>query len=190
VKYGQRVRVTGRLEAYGVPVAHVTIVISEQLTGSAAIRTVTKTTTNSSGQFTDTLSPGPSRTLLVTYEGSALLRPVSAETAARVAGRVSLVVPELAAAGRRVTLQGRVLGGHVPGAGLLVQLWYSAAGAHGGWEPFEHAVRATAGGRWALTFAVSGAARGRDYVFRAVVVAQGGWPYAGAISRSASLKVV
>jgi hypothetical protein len=118
-----------------------------------------------------------------------LLRSASAATDARVGGRVSLAVPGVAAAGRRVTVLGRVLGGHVPRAGLLVQLWYSAAGGRGGWEPFEHAVRATARGRWALTFLVSSAVRGREYAFKAVVVAQGGWPYAGAISRSESLKV-
>jgi hypothetical protein len=191
VKYGQRIRVAGRLvTAAGVPVAHTTIVISEQLANSADIRTVTKITTNGSGEFSSTLRSGPSRTVLVSYDGSPLLRSASAATVARVVGRVSLAVPALAVAGRRVTLTGRVLGGHVPQAGLLIQLWYSADGGRGDWEPFENAVRANAGGRWSLTFPVSSAVMGRDYAFKAVVAAQGSWPYAGAVSRSAFLKVV
>ena len=191
VKYGQRVRVSGRLlKADGVPVAHATIAISEQLANSTAIRTVTRITTNRSGAFSATLRPGPSRTLLVTYDGSPLLRSASAATGARVAGRVSLAVPSRAVAGRRVTLRGQVAGGHVPRAGLLVQLWYSAAAGHGDWEPFEHAVRANANGRWSLSFQVSSAVMGRDYAFKAVVAAQGSWPYSGAVSGSASLRVV
>jgi hypothetical protein len=190
VKYGQRVRVAGRLvTADGVPVARATIVISGQLANSATIRAVTKITTNGRGEFSSFLRSGPSRTLLVTYDGSQLLRAASAATAARVTGRVSLAVPTEAIAGRRVTVSGQVVGGHVPRAGLLVQLWYSAAVGHGVWEPFEHAVRANAHGRWSLTFRLSSAVRGRDYAFKAVVAAQGGWPYAGAVSRSASLKV-
>jgi hypothetical protein len=126
----------------------------------------------------------------VTYNGSSLLRSASTATAARVAGRVSLAIPASAVAGKRVTLRGQVLGGHVPHVGLLVQLWYSAPGPHGGWEPFEHAVRASASGRWSLTFPLSSAVGGRDYAFKAVVAAQGSWPYAGAVSRSVSLKVV
>jgi hypothetical protein len=41
-----------------------------------------------------------------------------------------------------------------------------------------------------LTFPVSSAVIGRYYAFRAVVATQGNWPFAGAVSRSASLKVV
>jgi hypothetical protein len=191
VKYGQRVRIAGRLlTADGAPVAHATIVISQQLANGAAIRTVNKITTNRRGEFSSTLRPGPSRTVLVTFDGTPLLRSASATTAARVAGRISLTVPTAAVAGRRVTLRGRVIGGHVPHGGLLVQLWYSAGVGHGGWEPFEHAVRANAQGRWSLTFPVSSAVRGHDYAFKAVVAVQGNWPYAGAVSRSASLKVV
>jgi hypothetical protein len=191
VMYGQRVRLAGRLlTVAGVPIIHAKIVISERLANRIAIRTLTKLTTNGHGRFSRTLGPGPSRTLLVTYVGSELLRSASAATAVRVAGRVALEVPAVAIAGAHVTVRGRVLGGQVPKAGLLVQLWYSAAGGQGGWQPFEHAVRATDAGRWSLTFPVSSAVRGRDYMFKAVVLAQGDWPYAGAVSRSASLKVV
>jgi hypothetical protein len=132
VRYGQRVHVAGQLAADGGPVVHAMIVISERLGDSSAIRTIAKTATNGGGDFAATLRAGPSRTLLVTYEGSPLLRSASAATDARVGGRVSLAVPGVAAAGRRVTVLGRVLGGHVPRAGLLVQLWYSAAGGRGG----------------------------------------------------------
>ncbi len=191
VKYGQRIRVAGRLvTAHGAPVAHATIVISQQLGSSGAIRTITKITTNGGGEFSSMLPSGPSRTVLVTFDGSPLLRSASATTAARVAGRISLTAPETAVAGRRVTLRGQVIGGHVPKGGLLVQLWYSADAGRGDWEPFEHAVRANARGRWSLTFPVSSAVRGDDYEFKAVVAVQGNWPYAGAVSRSASLKVV
>jgi hypothetical protein len=190
VGYGQRVRVAGRLAtADGVPVAHAMIVISEQLAGSAAIRTVAKIATGGRGEFSSILRSGPSRTLLVTYDGSPLLRPASAATAARVAGQVSIAVPALAVAGRQVTVSGQVAGGHVPRAGLLVQLWYSAAVGDRVWAPFERAVRANARGRWSLTFPVSAAVRGRAYAFKAVVAAQSGWPYAGAVSRSASVEV-
>jgi hypothetical protein len=191
VKYGQRVRLAGRLVTVtGVSVAHATVVVAERLAGGRAIRTLTKIRTNSRGRFSATLLPGPSRTLVVTYDGSGSLRSASAAAATRVAGRVGLAVPPVGTAGRRVTLRGRVLGGHVPHPGLLVQLWYAAPGGQGGWQPFEHAVRADAAGRWSLTFPLSSAIRGHDYLFRAIVPAQGNWPYAGAVSSPAPLKVV
>jgi hypothetical protein len=191
VRYGQRVRVAGQLEtAKGVPVRHATIVISEQLSGGSVIQTVARTSTNGDGEFEYTLPAGPSRTLLVTYEGSPLLRSVSAQTLARVSGRVGISAPRTARVDRRVTVRGRVIGGHIPHAGLLVQLWYSPAGGQGGWEPFERAIRTRAGGSWALTFPVSAAASGRVYAFKAVVAAQSGWPYAGAVSAATTLRVV
>jgi hypothetical protein len=191
VTYGQGLRVAGRLvTAGGAPVAHATIVVSERLANSARIRTVTRIKTNDGGRFSSSLRSGPSRTLLVTYDGSPLLHSARTATAVRVAGQVSLAVPAVALAGKFVTLRGQVLGGHVPHVGLLVQLWYSGAGGRGGWEPFEHAVRANMSGRWSLTFPVSSAVIGRYYAFRAVVATQGNWPFAGAVSRSASLKVV
>jgi hypothetical protein len=191
VDYGQQVRVVGRLvTAGGIPVAHVDIVISERLYGARVIRTLAEATTTDNGDFSRTLRPGPSRTLLVTYEGSPLLRSASTATNERVAGQVELKVPRVVVAGKLVRMRGLVVGGYVPRAGLLVQLWYSAVGGRGGWQPFEHAVRANHRGQWALTFPANGAARGREYAFKAVVAAQGGWPYTGAISRPASLKVV
>ena len=191
VRYGQRVKVAGQLvTAAGKPVAHAAIVISERVADSQKILTVAKTSTDGNGRFSSTLSPGPSRTLRISYGGSPLLRSASAAVAARVTGSVTLSVPSIFIAGRRVTLRGRVLGGYVPRTGLLIQLWYEAAGGQGGWEPFEHAVRANLAGDWSLSFPVSSAVAGRDYAFKAIVAVQGNWPYAGAASRSASLKVV
>jgi hypothetical protein len=191
VRYGQRVRVAGRLlTSDGAPLAHRTIVVSQRLASGGRLRTVTKITTNGRGAFSTSLKPGPSRTVVVSYDGAPLLRPARTATALRVTGRVSLSVPAMAIAGRLATLSGRVIGGHVPRGGLLVQLWYSTPGGQGGWEPFEQAVRASASGRWSLTFPVSSAAIGRTYAFKAVIAAQGNWPYAGAVSGSATLRVV
>jgi hypothetical protein len=191
VMYGQRVGVAGRLvTADGTPLAHRPILVSQRLASGGRVRAVTKIKTNARGVFSTSLRSGPSRTIIVSYGGGPLLRPARTATAVRVTGRVSLAVPAVAIAGKLATLRGRVLGGYVPRGGLLVQLWYSAAGAQGGWEPFEQAVRASASGRWSLTFPVSSAAIGRNYAFKAVVAAQGNWPYAGAVSGSASLRVV
>jgi hypothetical protein len=191
VQYGRKVRVVGRLvTASGTPVGRADIVISERLSGARAIRKLAEVTTTRNGDFSRTLGPSPSRTLLVSYEGSSSLRSASAATNERVTGEVELTVPRLVVAGKRVTMRGFVAGGYVPPGGLLVQLWYAAVGGRGGWQPFDHAVRANHRGEWALTFPASGAASGREYVFKAVVSAQGGWPYTGAISRPASLKVV
>ncbi len=190
VEYGQKVRVVGRLlTASGIPVGRADVVISERLSGARVIRKLAEVTTTDDGDFRRTLSPGPSRTLLVTYKGSPSLRSATAATNEHVTGEVELTMPRLVVPGKRVTMRGLVAGGYVPPGGLLVQLWYSAVGGRGGWQPFDHAVRANHRGAWALTFPASGAARGREYVFKAVVAAQGGWPYTGAISRPASLKV-
>ena len=191
LKFGKRSKIAGRLvTAGGVPVRHAVITISQKLNGGPATKLLARIRTNTNGGFTYKLAAGPSRTVLVTYGGSSALRSASKETTVRVTGRVTLAGPRTLAAGERARLSGRVLGGHVPRAGLLIQLWYSSAGGHGGWQPFEHAVHSHANGRWTLTFPVSGAARGRDYAFKAVVAAQGGWPYAGAVSTSAKLQVL
>ncbi len=179
--YGARATVVGALAEGHHPLGGAVVELSQRILGAARFREIATARTARDGRFEFALAAGASRTIRVSYAGNAQLRGVVADAQVRVRGAVTLAAPGRALGGSLATLSGRVLGGHVPGAGLLVQLWYRVAGQPG-WEPFERAVRTDRRGAWELRFVVSRAARGRRYLFRAVVAAQSGWPYEGAVS--------
>ena len=125
-----------RLTAGGVPLADRAVTVTERLRGRDRRRPVCgrrtvivaaaaacALSTDRAGRLDVRLPAGPSRTLSVAFAGDALLLPARGRAVVRTAARARLrVTPGAARAGGTVVFAGRLLGGHVPRGGKLVEL--------------------------------------------------------------------
>jgi len=138
------------------------------------------------GRFVWVLAAGPSRDVRFTYfpysdsHGAQLSNVVHADVLAPLSIRAD---PRRVSGSRVVRLSGRVGGGSIPRAGLLVTLEGYQRGW--GWRAFR-TVRTDRQGRWSTRYRFR-LSRGR-FGFRALVPHQGDFPYA--TSRSGGVYVV
>jgi hypothetical protein len=167
--------------ADGEPIAHAWLDVTAQAPGWTAQR-AGMVRTDSTGRLTYRIHPGPSRTITFSFVGTNTLRAASASTSVRVGGRATLVASKVARAGHKLRLYGRVLGGYVPPRGTLIQLQYRVAGYPEGWAPFDVLVRSRRNGSWDTTVTLPKSAANFTYMIRAVISAQNGWPWAGAVT--------
>ncbi|MHB1836555.1 MAG: Ig-like domain repeat protein, partial [Solirubrobacteraceae bacterium] len=189
LRYGERATVDGLLQTVdGTPLAGKTVTITTQAPGWRAAN-AGSVSTDSTGRFTYTMPAGASRTVTFSYGGDAILRPSVATQAVAVVGRSTIVVGRRVRVGARLRISGRLAGGFVPPAGVLVQLWYRVRGVPAGFAPFEHAIATNRTGRWSISFPVSRGARGYTYLFRAVISRQSGWPFLTTVTRTVARRV-
>jgi hypothetical protein len=187
--FKQNAAVNGIVQtADGEPVVGARVLVSQQAPGWTNQRDGVLLT-NRHGEFTYNIHAGPSRTITFTFRGTGTLRPSAGTTTVRVAGGARINVTRHAQAGRRLRISGRILGGYIPPAGVLVQLQYRVAGVPVGWAPFENPVHTSRKGRWSLTFPLAQAAAGYTYVFRAMIASQSGWPFMTAHSNAVARRV-
>lgn len=180
--YGQDASVKLLLEtADGEPIAHAWLEVTAQAPDWTPQR-VGVVRTDSRGRFTYRIKPGPSRTLTFSFPGSSTLRGASASTSVRVEGRGTISASKVARAGHKLRLSGRVLGGFIPPRGVLIQLQYRVAGYPEGWAPFDVLVRTLRDGIWSTYVTLPPNAANFTYKIRAVVSAQNGWPWTGAVT--------
>jgi hypothetical protein len=175
-RYGERVRIRGRVTDAGVPspaapraIAGAALAIAERVDlPGASWRPITGVRTLADGTFTAIVRTGPSRRLRVGAPGGAY----APELALRVRAPVSVgwAVTRGDGAAQRVRLRGRVRGGFIPRGGAFVELQRRVRGR---WRA-ERVVRTFSSGRFAARLR-----RGR---VRAVVPRQPGLPFARGVS--------
>jgi hypothetical protein len=148
--------------------------------GGCALRT------DGAGRVEVRLPTGASRTFRVSFAGDALLLPSSDRASVRTPAHARFVVtPRAVRAGGAVRFSGRLLGGHVPRAGKLVEL---QARVRSGWRTFA-TLRTDRRGRYRFTHRFSPASGGRTYRFRLRVRREAAYPFESATTRPLAVQV-
>ncbi|HTX12079.1 MAG TPA: hypothetical protein VME22_25900 [Solirubrobacteraceae bacterium] len=187
--HGQNATVQLLLEtADGEPVAHAWLEVTAQAPGWTA-QQAGVVRTGSDGRLRYNIAPGPSRTITFSFPGTDTMRAASASMSVQVAGRATITASKVAVAGQKLRLSGRVLGGYIPPGGTLIQLQYRVAGYPEGWAPFDVLVRSRRNGFWSTTVTLPPNAANFTYEIRAVVSAQTGWPWTGAVTNVITRRV-
>jgi hypothetical protein len=187
--FGSPVQIRGRLTVPGGnPLAGADVDVLERtaLPDQPWIRTGI-TRTDSRGRFAYRVLPGPSRTVLFRYGGTQVIRAQTAAVQIRIRAATSLRVNRPAVVnGEDVVFRGRVRGGPIPSVGKLVQL---QAYSRGGWRTFATPRARARSHRWSYRYRFTATRGTVRYRFRAVVPAEGGFPFVRGGSRSVKVIV-
>ena len=125
VPYGKPVTVHGLLiTTQGVPVASVPVsILTAPDNGLDQFAQVASATTNGTGAWSATLSPGPSRIIRAVYGGSATLLPAAGQATVTVPAHITLTAsPHKVPWDGTVTLRGHLTDGYVPPDGVALRL--------------------------------------------------------------------
>jgi len=142
--------------------------------------------TNSAGRIEVRVGAGPSRTLRASFAGDALLLPAHAAASVRTPARARVrATPRSVPAGGVVRFRGRLLGGHVPHVGKLVEL-QARVGA--GWRTFA-TLRTDRRGRFRHTHRFAAVSGGRTYWFRLRVRREATYPFEQATTSPLAVRV-
>jgi hypothetical protein len=179
VPYGRGVLVEGRLAAAGSALGGMPLRIVERFASGVATR-VTTTRTGPSGAFSTRLTPGPSRTITASFDGSPTLsRSTGRSLELRVRSWVRLQASSTIArvGGAPLVFRGRIAAapGTIPTEGKSVQLQFRLPGLP--WAEFR-TVQTDRAGRFRYAYRFSDDdSRGARFQFRAFVPAEDNWPY-------------
>lgn len=171
----------GRLMgATGVPISGAQVKLLQQVNGSATFTQIASTTTNATGLWSFRVPTGPSRLLRVVFYSHVLDRTPASVLDFResVQGAVSMHAARRARLGRALVFSGQLAGGYVPvgGESVQIEIFYG-----GRWRTIE--VLPTNGkGRWAYRYVFT-LGVGVSYLFRAVSVPNGAYPYTSSHSK-------
>jgi len=182
------VTLTGRLtSATGAPIKDAQVKLLQQIGGSTAVTPVASVTTRADGSWSLKAPAGPSRLLRVAFYSHTLdTTPASIlDFHESVQGAVSMRAPRRARLGRAVVFTGQLHGGYVPAGGESVQMeiFYS-----GRWRTIE-VLPTDSKGRWSYRYVFT-LGVGASYLFRAVTVPNGTYPYTSNHSKPVRVKVV
>jgi hypothetical protein len=152
----------------------------------AAIKEIASVSSDHDGRWAFHVPAGPWRLLRVAYY-SHLKDPTPAarlDYHERVSAAVSLSAPARVHAGRSLVFYGQLAGGYVPRQGEPVQMEILYAGR---WRTIE-VLHTDRHGRWAYRYVFS--IGGGSYLFRAVALANVGYPFLAAGSRPVRITVL
>jgi hypothetical protein len=184
---GSAVTLTGRLtDPAGTPIEGAQVQLSQQVVGSNTPSRIASTTTSTTGAWTFKVPEGPSRLLQIAYY-SHLLDTVPAATLdfhESVQAAVSMHAPHRARLGHAIVFDGRLAGGYVPPSGESVQMEIFYGGR---WRTIE-VLPTTSRGRWAYKYVFT-LGVGTSYLFRAVTVPNGSYPFLSAHSKPVRIEV-
>jgi hypothetical protein len=136
--------------------------------------------TDAAGRVTVRLRRGASRTIRFAFAGDPQLLPARASTAVRAPARLRLrAIPRSVPAGGTVRFTGRLLGGHVPAGGKVVEL---QARVTAGWRTFA-TLRTDRRGRYAHVHRFATTSGGRTFWVRVRVRREAAYPFEGAVTR-------
>ena len=156
-------------------------------TGTAGAPSACTLRTDGAGRLEVRLPRGPSRTLRVEFAGDALLLPARGTAIVHTAARARLhATPRTVRAGGAVRFSGRLLGGHVPRAGKLVE---HQARVGAGWRTFA-TLRSDRSGRVRHVRRFAPASAGRTYLIRLRVRREPSYPFETGTSRPVAVRVV
>jgi hypothetical protein len=143
--------------------------------------------TDAAGRVEVQLPRGPSRTIRVAFAGDPLLLPTRGSTTVRTPARVRVrATPRVVRAGGTTRIAGRLLGGHIPRAGKLVEL-QARVGA--GWRTFA-SVRTDRRGRFAHRHRFATTSAGRSFAVRVRVRHESAYPFERTTTPRIQLRVV
>lgn len=189
VAFGARVTVQGRLvDAAGRAMPGTVLQVLEQSRMPQAQfkqRRTVKTTAKGTFSF-HTFPGGVSRTVRVRYPGTPLIRPAEQDLKVTIAAKSTLKASRKSVrVGAAVTFSGKLLGGHVPVGGKLVQL---QALVNNRWQVFANP-RANARGRWQHRYRFIGNYRSTRLSFRIRIPRDPAYPYGVGTSPAARITV-
>jgi hypothetical protein len=172
--------------ALGTPIAGVRVNVSQQLRTGGAWRPLARLESDGRGRFSLPVSPGPSRSIRFSWDGTPLVKPASGEVRMLAPAASSIAVDRRNVRnGDAVVFKGRLIGADVPAGGKLVDL---QAYYRGGWRTFA-TPRTDSRGRWAYRYRF-GATRGVvRYRFRARIPREAAYPYELGYSRRLGVTV-
>lgn len=172
--------------AGGSPLAGARVAVYSRVRDGSPTRQVATVTTDDTGRFGYRPPRGPSRSFQFEYAGGERQRPATAGVRLAVRARSSFAVSRTRVRnGDRVRFSGRLLGGHVPPQGKLLEL---EAHYRGRWRPFA-VTRTSPRGRWVHPYRFEGT-RGRvAYRFRARISRDPDYPFTVGGSRAVRVVV-
>jgi hypothetical protein len=148
-------------------------------------------TSDGTGRFAVRLRPGPGRVVRVLYGGTGLnSRATSRRLAVSFRDRTTLsLTPEVLRNGARMLMKGAVTGGGAiqPAAGKLIAIEFFDP-ERALWRPVE-VLRADRRGRFRYSYRFRTITSAQRILFRAVSLAEAGWPYRPSTSKPKSVIV-
>jgi hypothetical protein len=190
--HGRGVPVGGRLASpSGSPLAGLPVELTESFGPGAVIRQrTTVVETGPDGTFLAHLSPGPSRSVQVSFAGTKLLGRTGSrvlQLGVRTAVRLQASSATAAIGGAPVVFTGQIPheGATIPAEGRPVELQFRVGDTP--WSEFR-TIQTNAHGRFRYPYAFSDDdSRGVRFQFRASAPAQPGWPYEPGFSRPVAI---
>ncbi len=177
----------GRLTApTGAPIKGAQVQLLQQVIDSAAATPIASATTRPDGTWTLKAPAGPSRLLRVAYYSHTLDSTPAAtlDVHESVQGVVSMHAPRRARLGRALVFRGQLAGGYVPPGGESVQMEILYAGR---WRTIE-VLPTSSRGAWTYKYVFTLGA-GASYLFRAVTVPNGAYPFLSTHSKPVRVTV-
>lgn len=181
------ITLSGRLTTpTGTSISNARVQLLEQIAGSSTVAPVASTITSSTGAWRLRAPRGPSRLLRVAYYSHSLdTVPAGAvDVREKVPAVVSMHAPRRVRIGHAVVFSGQLAGGYMPTGGESVQMEILYAGR---WRTIE-VLPTNSRGRWAYKYVFTLGA-GATYLFRAVTVPNGVYPFASAASKPVRVTV-
>ena len=178
---------TGRLTSLtGTPIKDAQVKLLQQIVGSAAVTQIASTTTSANGSWSLKAPAGASRLLQVAFYSHTLdTTPASTlDFRESVQGTVSMNAPRQARLGHALVFTGQLAGGYVPAGGESVQMEILYGGR---WRTIE-VLPTNSKGRWSYKYVFS-LGVGASYLFRAVTVPNGAYPYMSSHSKPVRVTV-
>ncbi len=176
----------------GARIPGASLVLEQRFNAGSRIRIVrSRITSDVTGRFAARLRPGPSRVVRVLYDGTALNgRAISRRPVASFKDRTSLgLTPEVLRNGGRVLMKGAVSGDGAiqPASGKLVAIEFFDP-ERALWRPVE-VLRADRRGRFRFSYRFRTITSAQRILFRAVSLAEAGWPYLPSTSKPRSVTI-
>lgn len=193
VGHGAELKIRGRLRDHeGKPVANGLIEVVERFrTGARRSQRISPLRTDPGGGFWHRLAPGPSRQVRIRFPGSRkLARTESAPLQVAAKAAISInVAPLIARNGDAIRIGGRVRGrgANIPAKGKLVAIQYLDANRRR-WRPVD-LIQTDRRGRFRYSYRFRTVVIPQKFVFRAVAIAEAGWPYLAARTRGRAVVI-
>jgi hypothetical protein len=186
VRYGERVRITGRLESqdgHAVPGAQVQVFAGNAIDRGQLIGVVT---TDAEGGFSYDADADASRTLRFTYSGSPVALPTEAAVGLLTSAASTIrATPRRLRNGQSVRFSGTLRALPAPPAGKLVEVQVVLSGR---WQTFR-TTRTQGDGSWAVRYAFRRTCGRLRYRFRARLPAEAGYSFETGLTRSITVTV-
>lgn len=186
VAFGTKVELSGHLaDKAGDPIAGATLAVYQHVPEEAEAQIGT-VTTGPQGGFTYRVDALSSARIRFVYAGTETSLPAEGGGEVLVRGASTIKVkPDHVLNGGSVTFDGKVEGGHLPESGKLVELQVRLSHE---WSTFR-TIRSDAKGAWSIGYSFKRTCGTEEYVFRAELPGEAGYPLEQGHSHSVTVTV-